>query len=171
MKFLISQKKRAGHEFDLIKYRGKIVGLNPTHPLLRLLHKKKIKVEHIQAAREYSIDYEQANLTNHARPSYCVRVAGGKARDCDLTDKQLRAKKRIDEVHKEIAGSFGYKAKRYFDVLGHVFVEQKAIRAVQNITSIHRDCIENIAVELCDILLHFYNRDQKKCVDKIRPFF
>lgn len=157
--YTIKRLTEQGREYKVFECRRK-KGLTLENPLTRLLNKGTLTKQEHSAGKDYYHNYEIANVSRHARPSYDGTSIGSSSPDREFyTQSQFEASRKLAEARNKIMiYNIGRSEKRVFsrryaEILDQIFERQIAVRVVEENTGINHAAIERKVKEICAILL------------------
>jgi hypothetical protein len=120
------------------------------NPLSKLYNSNDLSKEEYFAGKEYQKNYELANISNHARPSYdnWGTSKSTKITEYTLKNFQIKAYSRITEAKLEISKEF-----RLLEILIHIFENQQSINYCEKKLGINHKIIKEKIKQICKILL------------------
>lgn len=166
LKFLIFQLEKEGKEVEIFTGdRPGRIGAATKNPIERLYFEKILTQEERGVAKNYQYNYEIANLSHHARPSYDGTSAssasaelgeGGPGQDQIDAGRFLFKVKLNLELHNH---ETIFRGKKFYivnlklpEILHQIFEKQFAVRNVRHITGINdREIVKKIK-NICKII-------------------
>lgn len=155
--FLLNQFKSEGIEVEEIidhqERRGR--GIQRINPLEKLKNAGIITQQEYRAARNYQYNYEIANISHHARPSYdgtgIVRPSSVnfKSKDTFYSQSQLNATNYIAKTRNIIL----QKDIAFVRIVELIFEKQKSITSCEDLLKMTKKTIEKKIKEICEIML------------------
>jgi hypothetical protein len=130
------------------KKSGKI--LSRVNPLDKLYTSSDLTKDEWLAGKEYQKNYELANISNHARPSYENWGTSKSTKITEFTPKnfQIKAYSKITEAKLEISKEY-----RLLEILTHLFENQQSINHCEKLLKTNHKIIKEKIKKICKILL------------------
>jgi hypothetical protein len=162
--FAASQLINSGKEISIFTSEKK-KGISIENPLSRLYSRSVLDRDEYDAAMNYCNNYELANISHHARPSYDSVRASTNKKDHHISQNQIDASKKINDANKSIFANNFFKNpknkiinRRYIEILNLIFEQQMCMNAVQSRLNMSRLTIERKIKEICKILVDNENQ-------------
>lgn len=174
--YLLQHKKETGIETKVVSlsYRNKkIKHFYCVNPLDKLLVKQIITKEQHSAGRQYQIDFELANKSNHAKMNYNLVLGDNtKLVIIEPREEELRARKNVElikqilrdkeEEFKKVSLILKkrYRPKNYLTILELLIEKEIALGLVSSGIGFHKrnlGVIKSRVSEILDIIENYYN--------------
>lgn len=124
--------------------------LSRVNPLQKLYNSRDLTKEEFFAGRDYQKNYELANISNHARPSYENWGTSKSTKVVEYTPKnyQVKAYSKITEAKLAVSKEY-----RLLEVLIHIFENQQSINYCEKILRTNHKIIKDRIKRICEILV------------------
>jgi len=147
-----------GKELTIFE-NGRKKGISLENPLTRLFVRGVLNKQEYFVGKKYCNDYELANVSHHARPSWDGSAIGSSKAGDFYNQSQIEAVKRVATAKgKLIANNIGRNkqgkviSRKYLEVLEVVFEKQTSIIIAETKLNMTRLTIERKVKEICEIL-------------------